>query len=289
MSEGVIKIKGDTSELIAALDKAGVKFDVLAKGAERATRHSKSFGEAWEHANGTLTRTLAHSLALTHVLGTVAGAMKEVADESAKISEKVGGAALDRDLAAKKLGIGSDQAAQLVKGYGAASIADRNKFFGEMGDMKVGRLKRAPTSREAAMLQSAFNSGLYKEHELKDIAERGAFDELNVAGRLGSLGETARAEYNTRVDLASQEEGGEEARLAAGRRTRRADAKLAVWAGENPYLDKLRTAPGELPFGVGKAYTAINTTIARMVNSTEEQTDLIRKDSSKPTLAPGSE
>lgn len=291
-SEGIVRIKGDTSDLDKKLEGSAEKMRKIGEHGERAGRHARTFGEQWEHANGTLTRTLAHSLALTHLLGKAAGSMKEIADESAKTSAAIGGAAIDRDVAAKRLGLTSDQAAGAVGGSGAANTEDRNKFFSSLADMKSGRGRGKLTPDQAFRLQSAFNSGLYSESELKDIASRGAFEEIDVGGRLAGLGEEAGAEYDTKVsiqDAASRKETAEAGRSAAGRRTRRGDAEISAWAAAHPYLDKGRTALGELPFGLGEMFTGINTSMSRMANSNEEIRDHAATEASKPTLAPGAE
>ncbi len=291
-SEGVIKIKGDNTQLDAATAKSVEGMKRLGEHAGRAQRHVKTFGDAWEHANGNMTRTLAHSLALTHVLGKIAGTMKEIQDESAKTSAAIGGTAVNRSLAAQRLGLSNEQGAAAVGGAGAATSEERNKFFASLPEMTTGRGHQKLTTQQGFRLQSAFNSKMYSADELRDIAARGAFDEIDVAGRYGRLDETGRAEIDTQAATyasSTKKEQAEEERAAAGRRVRRGDAEIDAWAAAHPGLNKARTALGGLPFGLGEMFTGINTTMSRVANSNEEMAKDTKREANKPTLAPGAE
>ncbi len=286
-SEGVIKIKGDNTQLDAATAKSIESMKQLGQHAGRAGGHAKTFGEAMSHANTHLERSLIRGLSLAHVMKEAAAAAKEFQDEAARASKSVGGNALKRDLAAKDLGMTSDQAAQAVSGNGAASAEERNSFFASLAGMKSGRGKQALTQQQAFKLQSAFNSGAYSEEELKKIAETGDFDKIDVGGRLAGLGEDARKELATRSREYSAKERAEEIRSKSGYKTRAADADIDLRNAEHPIIGGLQTFVKKATEVVGGE--SLVTVGDRLLQKTDEQTDLIRKDSNKPTLAPGAE
>ncbi len=286
-SEGIIKIKGDNTQLDAATAKSVEKMKELGRHAGAAGGHAKSFGEAMGHANQHLERSLIRGLSLAHVMKAAAEAAKEFQDESSKASKSVGGNALKRDLAAKELGLTSAQAQAAVSGGGAASAEERNSFFSSLGSLKAGRGKQPLTQQQAFQLQTAYNSGLYSEDELKKIAESGDFSKIDVGGRLASLGEDAQKEYRTRSIEYEAKERAEGIRSKGGYQTRAADAAIDARNAEHPFVGALQGFVGKATSVVGGG--DIITVGDRLLQKTEEQTDLIRKDANKPTLAPGAE
>jgi hypothetical protein len=286
-NEGVIKIKGDTSDLDRKLEKSKESMKGLAQHAEKAHGHSKSFGEAWSHANRHMEHALLRGISIAHVVKEAAEAMKEFQDEAAKASKSIGGMAIERDIAAKKLGLTNEQAEAAVGGAGAATAEERNKFFSSLGDAKVGRGKLPITKEQAFKLQSAFNSGLYKEDELKEIMQKGTIDEINVGGRLASLSPTARAEYNTRAAEYEGKERAEAARAPGGFAVRQADAIIEARNAEHPIIGALQSFASKATSPVGG--DAIIKTFDRMAQHLEDQTEMMKSETERPTLAPGAE
>jgi hypothetical protein len=286
-SEGVIRIKGDNSDLDGKTAKSVEAMKQLGQHAQRAHGHARSFGEAMGHANQHLERSLIRGLSLAHVIKAAAEAAKEFQDEAAKASKSVGGSALKRDIAAKQLGLSSDQAEAAVSGSGAATAEERNSFFASLGAMKTGRGKQPLTQQQAFQLQSAFNSGLYSEDELKKIAETGDYSSINVGGRLAALGSDAQKEYRTRSVEYEAKERAEGIRSKSGYQTRAADAAIDARNAEHPFVGAVQGFVGKATSVVGG--DSLITVGDRLLQKTEEQTDLIRKDANKPTLAPGAE
>jgi hypothetical protein len=285
-SEGVIKIKGDTADFDGKIEKSIAKTKQLGQHTQTAAGHAKSFGDAWSHANTHLERSLLRGITIAHVFREAAAAAKEFQDESAKASKSVGGNALKRDLAARQLGLSSEQAEAAVGGAGAATADERNSFFASLADIKVGRGKRALTTQEAFRLQSARNSGLYDDDELKKIAESGDLSKIDVAGRLGGLGEAARAEYNTRSIEYSAGERAEEARYKKGFGTRAADATINARNAEHPIAGAFQSFVGAATSAVGGK--DVITVFDRIANNTDVMAGEASKPS-EPTLAPGAE
>jgi hypothetical protein len=285
-SEGVIKIKGDTADFDGKIEKSIGKAKELGRHTQQAAGHAKSFGDAWSHANTHLERSLLRGITIAHVFREAAAAAKEFQDESARASKSVGGNALKRDLAAKQLGMTSDQAESAVSGGGAATADERNSFFASLGDLKVGRGKRALTTQEAFRLQSARNSGLYDDDELKKIAESGDLSQIDVGGRLAGLGEKARAEYNTKSIEYAGTERADEARYKSGFATRAADAAINARNAEHPVAGAFQGFVGAATSAVGGK--DIITVFDRIANNTEVMADDAKKPSA-PSLAPGAE
>ncbi len=286
-SEGVIKIKGDNTQLDAATAKSVEKMKQLGHHAGQAGGHAKTFGQAMEHANQHLERSLVRGLSLAHVMREAAAAAKEYQDEAAKASKSVGGSALKRDLAAKDLGLSSADAAAAVSGAGAASADERNGFFASLSGMKAGRAKQALTRQQVFQLQSAYNSGVYSEEELKKITEEGDCSKLDVGGRMAGLGEDARAELQTRSTEYQKKTQAEEIRARSGYQTRSADAAIDLRNAEHPIIGGLQSFAGKATSLIGG--DSLITVGDRLLQKTEEQTDLIRDSANKPTLAPGAE
>lgn len=219
-SEGVIRIKGDTKELISSLEKAGVKFQQLGQHAERAVGHSKSFGQAWEHANNRMIRTVAHATSIGGAIHLAVEAMKEFQEASTKASETLDSAAIKRERAAHKIGISPLQAEGLVSGDSIRSKAEREAYFAKSSDAIHGKQRM----KRIAQRQSAFNAG-YSEEEISQAEKHGGLSKLTSGAFYGSLSEEGKGAYDTEVDIRRAEDQAEESEAKGGRQRRLNEAR----------------------------------------------------------------
>lgn len=222
-NEGVIRIKGDTKELISSLEKAGVKFQQLGAHAEKAAGHSKTFGQAWEHANQHMVRTMIHAVSIGGAVHHAVEAMREFQTESEKAAKTLGDLGLKRERAAGQLGISPETASGLVGGSSPIARADREAFFAKSAEMtQVGRTRRKLTLREVTLRQNAFNAGL-DPADIEKATEKGTLDSLSPGTYRASLSPEMQAHYDANVAVNASDDEAEE-RTAAGGDERRVRA-----------------------------------------------------------------
>jgi hypothetical protein len=222
-SEGTIRIKGDAKELVSALEKAGVKFQQLGRSAEKAAGHSKTFGEAWGHANEKMGRSVIHAISIGGAVKHAVEMMREFQSESEKAAKTLGDLGLKRERAAGQLGISPESAAGLVGGSSPIAKADREAFFVKSGEMThVGRAKRKLTLREVTLRQTAFNAGL-DPVDIEKATENGTLDSLSPGTYRAGLTPEMQAHYDANVAVNASDDEAEE-RTARGGDERRVRA-----------------------------------------------------------------
>jgi hypothetical protein len=229
-NEGVIRIKGDTKELVSALEKAGVKFQQLGAHAEKAVGHSKTFGQAWDHANQHLVRSMIHMVSIGGAVKEATALIREFQTESEKAAKNLGDLGLKRERAANQLGISPETAEGLVGGASPIARADREAFFAKSGEMtQVGRTRRKLTLKEVSLRQAAFNAGM-DPADIEKATERGTLESLNPAGFRASLSPEMQAHYDANVQVNAADDLAEERNARGGdeRRVREANYKATT-------------------------------------------------------------
>lgn len=295
-NEGVIKLKGDNSQLDGATEKSARNFEKLGQHASRANGHAKSFGEQWQHANTHLIRTIAHGTSIVAVLERAVEFMTELQEKAKEASKAVGEISVSRDRTASALGISNEQAKGLVGGDSPVSLEDRTKFFSSLATKKFGRGKQKLTVQQAAQVQSAFNSGLYGEGEIDQAIERGDLNPLSHAGdRFNALSEESRSAIATSRYVNRQKEAAEDARAGSGNLLRAAEASFERQAAESPF--GVASIGGSLDIGplkvgsTAKSLYGLQAVLGLGRNEASglkqelaAQTDIMERESRRPTV-----
>lgn len=250
-SEGELTLKGNASHLDATIKQSTENAKKLGEHAGRAAGHAKTFGQAMEHTNKQLERSLIHGVSLAHVMREVAAAVRETQDESAKAAKNIGDITIKRDQAARRLGLSDTQAKGFFGGEGTTSQEERVKFGGKLSEMKAGRAHRPLTSAEQFKVQSAFNSGLISEDEIRKAVEEDRIDELNVGKAYGGLSEEGKSAYNRNAQHQSVLERVEELNSRGGAGVSAADDAIALRNAKHPALGFLQNAAGKATSVVG--------------------------------------
>ncbi len=290
-SEGVIKLKGDNSQLDAATEKSKLNFEKLGQHASKANGHAKSFGEQWQHANGHMIRTIAHGVSIVAVLERAVEHMVELQEKAKDASKAVGEISVSRDRAASALGISNRQAEGLVGGDSPVSLEDRTKFFASLATKKFGRAKQKLTPQQTAVAQSAYNSGLYQEGEIDQAFEKGDLGPLGHAGeRFNALSPESRAALATDRYVNAQKEAAEQARSGRGNYYRAAEANFDLDTARHPFSVKSVLSGLPVIGAAGKAYynekvANGNGTLAPIKDAIDAQTELMHRDARRPTVA----
>ncbi len=295
-SEGVIKLKGDNSQLDSATEKSKLNFEKLGQHASKANHHAKTFGEQWMHANASMLRTVAHGSSIVAVLERAVEFMTELQTKAKEASKAVGSIAVSRDIAANKLGFSNEEAAGITGGASPVSLEDRTKFFSGLADRKFGRGKSPLTKEQAARVQQAYNSGLYSESEISQAVESGDLSKLMQSGaREAGLSRESRAARATDIYVNQQRDTAEEARAHSGNLYRAAEASFDRQAAENPFgvasiggsLDlgplKVGTVAKGL-YGIQAALGVGRNEASGLKAQLEEQTNIMEREARRPTV-----
>ncbi len=223
-NEGVIKIKGDTKELIDALDKAGVKFQQLGAHGEKAVHHARTFGQSWEHANNHMLRTVAHATSIAGSLHLAVEMLHEFQAESEKASKAVGSLSMQEAAITRKTGIAPEK----VAGYlGAPSPIPRKELTEYASDLAsmthVGRAERGVTEQEFAKAMTLRTRG-YDVGEVNRALEKGKLDEYMAKDITKGMTEEQLEERRTQIFENNRANVAEERRAEGGIKNRQAGA-----------------------------------------------------------------
>lgn len=290
-SEGVIKIKGDTADFDQKIGKSTEGMSKLGRATDQAVGRAKSFGEAWQHANGRLVQSVANGLAVAKALSMAAEAAKEFGDEAAKASRAVGDISISKGVLGRRLGLSGADTDELLGGIGTTTTEQRVKFAESLaGEKQIGRGRPRKLSREEMFqAQRLYNSGLYEASEINDALTSGTLGSMSLEAGFDALGAEGQAAYRAKVVEVSRGQEARGIRSQSGMGIRYADAERDVFRANNPVYSGIVNAAGRLPI-IGGGVESVAVGIERaLLGALTEQTQIMRDDAARPTVAPGAE
>lgn len=290
-SEGVIKIKGDTSDLDQKVNKSTEGMSKLGRATDQAVGKTKSFGEAWQQANGRMIQSVANGLAVAKAVSLAAEAMKEFGDEAAKASRTVGDISISKGVLGRRLGLSGADTDQLLGGIGTTTTEQRVKFAESLaGEKQIGRGRpRKLTREELFQAQRLYNSGLYEASEINDALTSGTLGSMSLEAGFEALGAEGQDAYRAKVVEVSRAREAQDIRAQSGLGVRYADAERDVFRANNPFYTGVVGAAGRLPLIGGGVESAVVGIERALLGALTEQTQIMRDDASRPTVAPGAE
>lgn len=233
------------AKIVFDADAAKIIAEALrAQGAvKKVGTEAKGVGKAMEQWGGGLAKSLIGVGALVGMIRGAAAALKEANAATAAASKTVGGGALDRGMAANRLGITGAQA-EAFTSPGRRSREEQTALLSALAS--GGKLDTQSVARATEL----FGSGVFSQEEIVEAARSGGLGALRgqMGAREGNLTATARGELdsrtfeNQRADQAAQtraEGGGRERQLQAIKDDFRARNRVSGAA-----LDAISSATG---------------------------------------------
>ncbi len=193
-NEGVIKFRGDATQLEAELNK-------ISGGMIQAGKHADSLSDkVARKVGGGLTSATAKALSLVAALKGIADQYEKIRDEKINASRTVGESELAAQVAGSRLGIGGAAATSLLAGPGTKTLSERASFLTNLANRSsdkdyAGKLDLGTLAQATGLS----NSGLFTDDELQDAIKNGTVGELSLASREAELRGGGRKEYRTQA------------------------------------------------------------------------------------------
>lgn len=183
------------AKIIFDADAAKIIAEALkAQGAvKKVGAEAKGVGKAMEQWGGGLAKSLLGVGALVGMIRGAAAALKEANAVAVAASKTAGGGALDRGMAANRLGITGAQA-EVYTTPGRRSRDEQTALLTALS--AGGKLDGTSVARATEL----FGSGVFSQEEIVEGARSGRLDALRgeMGDRLGNLSDGARGELDAR-------------------------------------------------------------------------------------------
>ena len=261
-----VVIKGDASQLVKEAEKGKAAVENVGKaGAGAAGQFQKMAGE--------LGKNVARALALKMALKEAFEAFKIYQEASAKANKDSGKSAVERDLAAARLGLSSSEAAAITSGGNRT----RDESLGFLSSLASGDNAKMLDKQGVFRANALFNSGLFSQEEVMEAAKGGRLESLFAESgtRSAALSPRAAQELSVRAQeraFADRAAAADDARDAGARL---AAAHYAARAAESPKSAAVLQATG------------MDAVAQAIQGAIDGQTQELLQNDRRPQLAPG--